>query len=70
MPSECLLCGGIAGRGRGVFEPGKAIAKRIGQPKGKRRIVFYVLCDACFGLPREQVAERVEAKLLQEMTVQ
>ncbi len=53
-----------------MFEPTAALAKRIGQPKGKRRIVFYALCDACFALPVEQVAERVEAKLLREMTVQ
>ena len=69
-PDRCLLCGEIAGRGRGIFEPNESIAKRIGQPKGKRRIVFYALCDACFGLPREPLMERVEAKLLHEMTVQ
>lgn len=68
--SQCLLCGGVAGRGRGVFEPDAAFAKRIGQPKGKRRIVFYALCDACWGLSRQHLMERVERKLLQEMTVQ
>lgn len=68
-PDGCLLCGGAARVG-GVFMPNEPFAKRIGQPAGKLRIVFYGLCAVCFDLPRGQLVERVEAKLLREMTVQ
>jgi hypothetical protein len=68
-PSECLLCGRAA-RAGGVFMPNESFAKRIGQPAGKLRIVFYGLCAVCFDLPRVLMVERVEAKLLREMTIQ
>lgn len=67
--SQCLLCGGASVVG-GIFIPNEAFAKRIGQPKGKQRLVFYALCEACFALPHPDRSDRIEAKLLREMTVQ
>jgi hypothetical protein len=52
----------------GLFVPTESFAKRIGQPKGKQRLIVYGLCEGCFGLPDK--ADRVEAALLKQMTVQ
>jgi len=63
----CLLCGGPM-KVVGLFFPNPDVAKRLGQPKGKQRVVFYALCAACNDLPDK--VEKVELFLLANAGVQ
>jgi hypothetical protein len=49
-----------------LFEPTHAFAKRIGQPKGKQRLLLYALCQECAEGPQE----RVEQAIVRELGVQ
>jgi hypothetical protein len=66
---SCLLCGAQEVAIRGMFKLSQKLARRIGAPAGKQRIVVYDLCAACFELG-QVAAERVEDKILAEMQVQ
>jgi hypothetical protein len=64
-PDHCLLCGGepifLA-----LWVVSPEIAKRIGQPKGKNRLIFYALCTPCYNLPlKEPMADMKLIKQLQ-----
>ena len=61
--SKCRLCS--TGFTRvGVFVPTDIdLARRLGQPSGKTRIVLYGLCDRCYALPDRN--ERIEAAILE-----
>lgn len=63
----CVLCEKVPSY-LGTFFPTPTFAKRIGQPKGKHRLVVYAICDDCFELPNR--TERVEASFLSSMAVQ
>jgi hypothetical protein len=64
-PDHCLLCGGepifLA-----LWVASPKIAKRIGQPEGKNRMIFYALCHSCYKLPlKEPMADMKLIKQLQ-----
>ncbi len=61
----CALCKGPF-TVTALFEPTGPFAKRIGQPKGKKRLLVYGLCQSCSELPN--VADRVEEEMLRVMT--
>ena len=66
----CSLClGWIDGPGYiGFFIPKPEFAKRIGQPKGKQRVIGYKLCDACYERPERDQA--LDAGILRQFEVQ
>lgn len=64
--APCCVCGGKADL-IGVYCPSQAIAKRIGQPKGKRRFVGYAICSECVQEPGN--ADRVEEAIIRDMGV-
>jgi hypothetical protein len=69
-PNCCVLCGGVIAI-LGVFYPPPWMSKRIGEPSGKKRVVFYGLCANCFTPDQqEKMEEKVETKLLSMLTVQ
>jgi hypothetical protein len=62
--SGCALCrGNIAVTA--IFKPTEAFGNRIGQPKGKRRLVVYGLCNQCS--LRSDLADAVEREILKQM---
>lgn len=62
---HCCRCGEVAVV-LGVFTPNAQFASRIGQPKGKERIVFYGLCKTCMELPDRN--QRVENAMLDDLS--
>lgn len=55
----CLLCGAPA-RNVGVWRPIRRLARYLGCPEGKDRLLVYALCDLCLDAP----IGRVERALL------
>lgn len=60
----CIVCGGPPDF-IGIYCPSEKIARRIGQPKGKRRFVGYTICAACVHEPGN--ADRVENLIIRDM---
>jgi hypothetical protein len=65
----CSLCGEPVAH-IGIFVPTESFAKRIGQPKGKHRVVVYGLCEDCVALPEQDRMARVEEWMLATLGVQ
>lgn len=63
----CTLCGTLPPATVGIWTPTPAVCRRIGAPEGKVRVVVYVLCRTCSGLPRRQIAARVERQVLEDL---
>ena len=71
---ECLLChargypeDGIVG----MFCPDNPMAKRLGEPVGKKRILFYLICDKCYGTKEKtEITDNVEKIFLKELGIQ
>jgi hypothetical protein len=66
---RCLACGATSVAGAGMFFPNEDVAKRIGQPRNKRRVAVYVLCQPCLD-DYDHAIRRVEEKLLRDAGVQ
>jgi hypothetical protein len=63
--SGCALCQGDRISVTALFVPTEALAKRIGQPKNKQRLIVYGLCNSCATL--SNVPDRVEEAILKDM---
>jgi hypothetical protein len=66
-PISCLLCKIRKTDRIGLWIPDPQTAKRIGEPKGKNRLIFYALCDDCFDLPDKK--DRADEILIRDLQV-
>ena len=66
--SGCALCGERHLAATALYVPADAVAKRLGQPKGKKRLIVYFLCQSCSEIPDK--ADRVEAEIPKRTGVQ
>lgn len=55
---SCILCGAPPAYG-GVFEPSEDQARRLGQPKGKKRFILYAVCSRCM-IPEDSPQSDIE----------
>ncbi len=62
--SPCILCGKRSD-GAGAFLPDKEFAAKIGQPKGKLRMIVYALCSRC-QRRKKNLMEKVEQQILSD----
>lgn len=67
ITDQCSLCSERPAIFTGVFQPNQEFAKRIGQPKGKVRLVLYRVCDHCNELPDKLAL--IEAAILANMQI-
>jgi hypothetical protein len=61
-----MSCGGVPIVAAGMFTPNENFAKRIGQPKNKRRVAIYALCQPCAD-DYDRAIRRVEQRILCEV---
>ena len=66
--AACSLCHDDAISTTVLFVPNETFAKKIGEPKGKQRVIVYALCNRCADLPNS--ADRVHRAILADMQVQ
>jgi hypothetical protein len=66
--AACSLCSDVAISTTVLFVPNETFAKKIGEPKGKQRVMVYALCERCFELPDRD--DKVERAILADMQVQ
>jgi len=66
-PNPCCLCGTLT-HSFGIFEPNPPFAARIGEPPGKRRLIFYSVCNECIGEP--DMPSQIERAMLRDLQVQ
>ena len=62
---RCMSCGGVPVVGAVLFTPEENFAQRIGQPKNKRRVAVYALCQPCVD-DDDRSTRRAEARILCE----
>ena len=67
--ATCSLCPNRRAAWVGLFIPSEKYAKRIGQPNGKQRIIFYAFCGRCVE-NADDSRDRLERLILEEMQVQ
>ena len=60
----CVLCGGHADYGA-VFIPDKEHQTLFGAPDGKKRMLFYSICESCKASPNRN--ERIELNMLADI---
>lgn len=62
---SCIVCKSGDITNVGLFVPtNPTFASRIGQPKGKTRVVVYALCESCFDSPNRDA--QVEAAMIKD----
>lgn len=62
LGSPCMLCGRKSD-GAGVFIPDNEFAAKVGQPKGKLRVIVYGVCSRCVKR-KKNCAELAEQQIL------
>lgn len=60
----CILCGGHGDYGA-MFIPDKEHQKLFGAPDGKKRMLFYSICESCKSSPNR--SERIELTMLADI---
>jgi len=60
----CILCGGHGDYGA-MFVPDQEYQKLFGALDGKKRILFYSICESCKSSPNQ--SERIELTMLADI---